>query len=503
MPTLKTYTAPLQSPETSFQKATPASMGADIGEGLTAVGRGAHELYQQMSENEARTALVGAAQIRAKYAQALDEATASGADTAPLKEKMTDELAKIGENFSTRHGVQSLQLHSAQSVMMFDEQANRIAVTRASEQARVQGQQFLQDQSAVLRSNPSALSIAERNVDDFVATFNRMPPDKKALVAQDLKTQLNMAAVQASARIDPEGTKQRLIDGEWKLTPREREQGIAEADTQMRAIRSDQIHQRQLADYDEKKRWAEDSNDLLTKIYKGLIKPGEIADSTLPREIRENLSHFQEWLMNDRLNRLNKPHPLEMLRLWNMIHANDDDPNKVYDNTEVLKSAKAGNLNALEAERASGWVANQKDENNRTIGSRLANQMNIVGRALSQDPSFIAQPATVAEIQLDYQDRVLKKVNEMRTAKENPAQIFEAGNKNFVGSREFIQQSIDNVRSSSRRLNEAVAAPVKFPDGVTRKWNGQEPKTDIKNWTPVSAAAIMPTTGVTASGIPY
>lgn len=368
--------------------------------------------------------------------------------------------------------------------MMFDDQANRIAVHRASEAARLQGQQFLQDQSAVLRSNPSALPIAERNVDDFVATLLNMPPEKRALVAQDIKTQLSMAAVMSSARIDPEGTKRRLIDGEWKLTPREREQGIAETETQMRAIRSDQIHQRQLADYDERKQNAEDSNDLLTKIYKGVIQPGEIANSPLPREIRENLSHFQAWLSEDRLNKLQKPHPAEMLRLWNLVHADVDDPNKIYTNDEVLKSARAGQLNANEAERASEWVAKLKDENGRAIGSRLTNQMSIVGRALSQDPAFIMQPALVAEIQMDYQDRVYEKISEMRAEKKSPMEVFSRTSKDFVGSKDFIQQSIDNVRGTNRSL-KAVAGQEVVRDGATWRFKGGNPAVE-SNWEKVA-----------------
>jgi hypothetical protein len=322
-----------------------------------------------------------------------------------------------------------------------------------------------------------------RNTDEFVATVNASPT-KRALMAQDLKTQFNMAAVMSSARIDPEGTKQRLIDGEWDLTPKEREQGVAETETQMRAIRSDQIHQRQLADYEERKQNAEESNTLLTKIYKGLVQPGEIANSPLPREIRENLSHFQAWLSEDRLNKLQKPHPVEMLRLWNLVHADVDDPNKIYTNDEVIKSARAGKLNANEAERASEWVAKLKDENGRAIGSRLTNQMNIVSRALSQDPAFIMQPALVAEIQMDYQDRVYEKISEMRKAKKEPMEVFSRTSKDFVGSKEFIQQSIDNVRATNRPL-KAVAGQEVVRDGATWRFKGGNPAVE-SNWEKVA-----------------
>src|SRR5438477_9060151 len=128
MGTLKTYTAPASAPDIGGQRASPESMGSAIGSGLETVSKGAHYLQTQMEADGSPSASVASSQIRAKYAAALDEAQVSGADTAPLKEKMQEELSAVGENFSTRKGLQSLALHSAQSTLMFDDQANRIAV---------------------------------------------------------------------------------------------------------------------------------------------------------------------------------------------------------------------------------------------------------------------------------------------------------------------------------------------------------------------------------------
>lgn len=494
MPVIKPYTAPGVTVDTAQQRATGASFGAPIGAGLSAVGKGIDYVKTQVEEDESRQAIVGASQIRADYARKLDEAQISGADTAPLKQQMMDDLAKVGENFATSRGQSSLALHTAQSELAFDEQANRIAVAKASNEARLQGEQFLQNESRKLRSAPESLAISERNAEDLVNTFSGLSPQKRALVLQDITTQLNMAAVNASARIDPPGTKARLEAGEWKLTPKEREQGIAETDTQMRAIRSDELHRRQLADYDEKKRWADESNDLLTKIYKGTLANGEIANSPLPREIRENLSHFQAFLAEDKTTR---KHPSAMLELWLDVNANSDDPRKIYNNDKIFNYAFDHRISAPEAQEASGWVANQKDENNRSIGSKLSLAMNEVGRAVAADLTVNWSPQNVAAIQMDYQARVMEKVADLRKENKNPNVVFDPKSQHYIGSPEFISQSIRTIKMQMR--NEGVNSSIKAGervqrDGKTWEFTGGDPKLP-GSWRDMGAATSGATTG--------
>jgi hypothetical protein len=80
-------------------------------------------------EQESRKALVAELrdprQVRPRARRGGDErrrhGKAEGAD-------MQNEFSKVGENFQTRKGAQSLQLHASNTELMFDEQANRIRV---------------------------------------------------------------------------------------------------------------------------------------------------------------------------------------------------------------------------------------------------------------------------------------------------------------------------------------------------------------------------------------
>jgi hypothetical protein len=211
-------------------------------------------------------------------------------------------------------------------------------------------------------------------------------------------------------------------------------------------------------------------------------------DGALRPQTREHLILFMEARAKELQTREKKSDPIVMRDLWLSIHAPDDDPRKAFTNDEVFKAVERGQISTNDANQLNTLVANQKDENNRSIGSRLSNQMSIVGRALSQDPAFIEQPALVAEIQMDYQARVYDKVAALRADKSNPTEVFNPASKEYVGSKEFIQQSIDSVRGAQRRVTDEIRKPVKFPDGITRLWNGKEPKNNLGNWAPLDEA---------------
>jgi hypothetical protein len=488
MPKLQTYTARPQELPTGFVPATASGVGGDIGAALHKGGQAVLQLHERIGEDESRQAIVGAAQIRTKYAALLDQANLNGEDTADLKSKMNDELSAVGENFQTTKGQDALDLHTATTNMVFDEQANRMAVTQAAAQARLQATGLLASDSATLRSNPGYLPLAEKNVDALLDTFaGKLPPDKRAEVAQEMKGELNMAAVNAAARQDPSGTKDKLNAGEWTLTPKQREQGVAEADTQLRTIRADQRYQREEADYAQKKDNATESNRLLTKVFNGTLSPTDLRYSTLPREDRENLAHFQDFWATYKEN---KPHPDKELSLWLDIYANSDDPRKIYNGDKIVEAAKNKQINRAEAQRLMDAVSKQTDENGRTIGTKLSQAMNEVGRAVAADLTVNWSPQNVAAIQLDYQARVLEKVADLRKAGTSPNQVFDPKSKDFVGSPEFIGMSINKIKSQMR--DSGVNTALKAGETVTRdgkNWQfiGGDPKQPA-NWKEMGAA---------------
>jgi hypothetical protein len=453
---LTNYTAPVSTPETGFQRATPESMGSAVGAGLEALGKGTEHFYHQMGEDEARTALVASSQIRAKYAAALDEAQASGADTAPLKEKMTDELSAVGENFNTKRGQQSLALHSAQSTMMFDDQANRIAVHRAAEAAQLQGKVFLDSESATLRSTPTALPLALQNVDAFINTLQNVPPTKKALIREQLVEQLNLAAVMSSTRIDPPGTKTKLENGEWTLTAANREMGIRSAESHIREIRADERAARQDAEYVAHKASEEASQTVLNNLFAGHLTDANIFNNPdILEPKKETLLRFKEWYTNYKDGQKNKSHPKEMMDLWLATHAPADDPRKIYNSDMVFRYADRDMINPAEAEKAINWVANQKDENNVKFMSRLQGKMTTIRAGMTADPKWAAQGELSSAVQLEIMSRAEIRSKELRREGPNgqdPTSIFDPDSKNFMFKPGLLESVATDIRAQHRNL---------------------------------------------------
>lgn len=406
-------------------------------------------LLARTEDDESRKAVVASAEIRAKYAKALDEAALSGAPLEPIKEQMRADLGKVSESFTTKKAVDHMAVNTANADLMFDEQANHINITRASATAKLEGAKFLNSEGAIIQSNPAYLAIATQNADAFAATLTGIRPDQKAAIADGLKKELNMAAALGASRIDPEGTKKKLDAGEWDLTPEQRNIAINKADTEVRAKRADEAYTHAL---DEREK--HDANDAARdNLFKGIIEGKTrrrdiMEDTRLNPATREHLITFMEHRAKALAAGEGKSDPIVKRDLWLAINAPDGDPRKIYDANAIFEAVNKGKITTTDANLLNSLVANQKDENGRNIGQRLSVMSSTVGRALSQDPQFTAQPALVADIQNDYNARVLEKAVQLRKDKQDPTAIFDPNSKDYVGSRAFIQESIDKAKKT-------------------------------------------------------
>lgn len=460
MPQLPTYQAKLgqgpAQPGVPTRRATAEDFGASVGDGR-AIQQAAAGFLADTEESEARAALVASSQVRAKYARELDAAKTNGGDLAALKEKMVGELSAVGENFQTKRGVDALSLYTSNTELMFDEQANSINVQRAVAAARLEGAAFLNSAGSIIQSNPLYLTEAVKDADAFASTLTRLPPEQRAEIADRLKKELNMAAALSASRIDPEGTKKLLDGGSWDLTPEQRNAAINKADTEIRAKRADENYARAMKEYQEKEKDEAARDQLFKGIMAGKTSRRDILDNPdLRPTTREHLIVFMETRAKAMSAGERKSDPTVLRDLWLRIHAPGTDPTKIYNGDAIFEAVQKGRINTQDANLLNNLVAQQKDENGRAIGSKLGTQVATVGRALSQDPQFIGQPALVAEIQMEYQARVYDRVNKLREDKKDPNEAFNPANKDWVGSREFIQQSI--TAAKQRALDAAPQA---------------------------------------------
>ena len=459
MPQLPRYTAQLgAAPVSGGRRMSTPDVSAGAGFGAT-LAKGASNYLGDLEEKESREALVASSEIRAKYARELDAASLNGEDTDKLKEKLQDDLSKVGDNFQTKRGASSLQLYTSNTELMFDEQSNRIKVQRAAATARLEGGKFLNASSELIRTNPGYLPHAVDDAHAFAATLKNISPEQRAEIAQGLAKELNMAAAVSSARSDPEGTKKKLEQGEWDLTPQQHETAVGKADSEIRAKRADESYQRAVKEYEERERDDKARDKNFAAIMGGTASRRTIMDDAdLKPATREHLIVFMEARARERLTTEKKSDPTVVRDLWLRIHALDSDPVKIYNGDAIFNAVRDGKVNTTDANNLNMLVANQKDENNRSIGQRLSLISSTAARAISADPQFTSQPALVAEIQNDYNARVLDKIAQLRKDNKPMDGVFTPGHKDYVGGREFIQASIDAAKQRQRDLLP------KFPD---------------------------------------
>ena len=226
MPKLPTYTAQVgEYPTFGGRRATAEDFGSsgalDAGHAIQSA---ASARMEQIEAEDARTALIANARIRAATAQELDAAVSSGAPLEPIKQKMIDQLAKVGENFSTKAGQDALAKHMADSEIIFDQQANQIAVQRAVSKAQTDAQSYMVEQGRIIGRNPEYLGVAIQNAEAFGATLPaNTPAHIREKIMRDMKEDATIAAANASGLINPKKTIERLDAGEWDLTPKARE----------------------------------------------------------------------------------------------------------------------------------------------------------------------------------------------------------------------------------------------------------------------------------------
>ena len=258
MPRLPTFTANIQPGAIAGgRRAGPEDMAADITPVGRALQQGGEQVLSVVEEDESRKILVRQAEIRAKYAKRLDEATTNGEDVDKIRQELDNDLATATEGLQTKKGYETARLHTANTGAVFDNQANQIKVTRATLEARVEGGKFLNSTGALVSSNPTYLPQAEQDVDAFVATLTRISPEKRAEIADSLKQNLNVTAAMANARLDPQATIQAVKGGAYNMDPQQRQQVVNQAEAEIRARRVEENYQR--AEQERLRREADDN----------------------------------------------------------------------------------------------------------------------------------------------------------------------------------------------------------------------------------------------------
>lgn len=468
MPKLPTYDAPLGAlPQAGGRRATSDDFGGQVGQALGQVSGALRSVHSDIEEGEARKVLVRTSEIRAKYAKRLDEATVSGANLEKLKEEMNDELSRVGDEFGTRRGQDSLAMQTANTNQMFDQQANAISVRRAGTEAKLEAQKFLTSTGALINTNPLYLRVAEKDAEAFGATL-RLAPEQRREIVDGLKNELNAAAAMAASRLDPQDAKSRLEAGDWNLTPEQRRQALGQAETMIRSQRADADHQRALKEYNERELNDVARDDHFKAIIGNTAVPGAIMnDARLQPATREHLITFMESRARELSSeKAVKSNPSVMRDLWLRANAPDGDPNKLYNADPIFAAVYRGELSTTDANQLNGMVANQKDENGRTFSTRLQGRIQTVAAAMRTSPVYQAQPELAAAIQLEMASQVEQKSAALRRGGFSPDALLDPDSKEYYFTANRIKLVADDVQKQMRAAMPNVTDLRKTPDAA-------------------------------------
>ena len=432
MPILPQFTAPIgDAPAFGGRRAT----GEDFaGTDLTGVGKTVRgfvdSFVSDIEDKESRAALVASTEIRAKYAKALDEAALSGGDLGALQESMSADLAKVGEQFQTKRGIDSLALYTANTNLMYDEQANAVKVRRAGAVARVEGSKFLNNASANIIRNPAYLPMAEKDAEAFGATLNGISPEQRAEIVDGLKKELNQAAAIAATRDDPEGAKRRLEAGEWNLTADGRQAAINKAETELRAKRADEQYQKAEARREKAERNEAAYDTHLKQLLDGkgdkVWRRAVMDDPALEPQTREHLILLRERRAKELAGEEKRSNQGVLRDLWGQAAGGT-----LFSNEKVIAAVNRGDLNVRDASFISNVIAGQKDENGRTFTSRLSQRLSVVQGAMRSSPVYQAQPELAAAVQMEMVSQVERKAAELRKAGTDPDNLLNPDSKDY------------------------------------------------------------------------
>ncbi len=468
------------APIVSGRRATAQDFGSpglgetglvEAGHRVTATAKG---YLSDLEENEARKALVESTEIRAQYARKLDAAALDGSDLGKLKEEMAAELSKVGEQFATKRGTEQLRLYTANSEIMYDQQANQISVQRAWSDARVNGQKFVNGASALIQSNPAYLEVAVRDATDLVATY-KVRPDQKAELTDRLTKDLNMAAAVSAARINPAAALKDLEAGKWDLTPEQRSTAIDKSHAEIRAARAEEAYVRS-----EKERAKREQDDLardqhFKTIYDGGYSRRAVMDDVrLLPATREHLVRFAEARAKEFAGQERKSDERTKRDLWMAINAPEGDPRKIYNADPVFKAVEAGLINTTDANNLNALVAGQKDENGRAFQARLRDRIAIIGRALNEAPEYKNQPELSAAIQMRLVAEAERTAGKLRKQQKSPDSLLDETSADYLFKPGLLRDTAAAVKK--QQLEAATAGAVRVnsvqdmlaqPDGTS------------------------------------
>lgn len=513
MPKLPTYTAELQGALqiSGGRRAGGEDFGAEGGAALTQAGRTlateAERALVDIEQQDQRRMLVGHSELRAKYTKELQDAELSGADLDPIRQKFENEANALRGNTSTVAGAAAADVHTQNSMAVFDTRSAQIRVERAGAEARTGGSKLLSSNASILMTNPAYLPVALAEADAYADTFaGKLPPHQIAEMKRGLREHLTVATVSGEIMTgDPKAIREKLVGGEWpEIGPEARTALLGRATAQERTNRSEEESNARFKAWEanEASRLAKDEH--FKAIIAGQFKPNAaLQDPRLTPEHREHLMVFNDSWWKAKLGQEKVSDQRVVKDLMLRIYAREGDPKRIINDDLVYEALKNGQINNTDFNKLRVMVAELRDNQNAPIGRTLSRSLGVMQRLYS-GPVWIGREHVAASIVnswfYDVNDRVdaARKANDTKMLDD----MFNPKSSNYIMAPEYLAGFVRGATSGSAPVGggPAVGTEMQFPDGTTRKFKGGDPaSTDSWDLTkdPTPSQLILPTSGLT------
>lgn len=478
MPAIKNYTAPLSgSAIDGGRRATGADAGGLEAAALETLGKAGVDLGQkllaQKEAEDGRNAVVGIAQLNAKYAKAQQDAATNGADLDQLQQKYEDELTTLRGQATTRHGLQTFDYHEATALQGFQARSAQVQAQRAAAQAEWSVREASRSLGEQVFNDPSSLPAVEPAVNALIANFPPgFPAHLKPKAKQEMMEGLTLQAVRGAILINPEKAEADLKAGKWSLPPEKLAQEVDRAESQKLARESHKFTLLQRAQWERVQESDQTANVYVQDIFKNKFNPEEAnANPKLTKDDRQALITFNQrwWDSVNGEGRHSDPMILKDLIL--RAYAPEDAPNKLRTTGPLLEAVNKGSLSVRDFRILNQVVAEQRDPNNSTIGAAFYRMQNTVNSALQSDIRYSIDKGgriKAAQVWGLWYAASAQRMNEYREKNKSLSTLFDPASPDYLMNPNFMASFEARVNQNVQVLTSQEAI-----DAAARRTPGQ------------------------------
>jgi hypothetical protein len=475
MPQIREYTNRVQTKGGySEVKLTGQNVDGGMGKAVQMAGQAVQTvgaaLQQREQQKEISDASVKMSEAHSKFTKDYqDELNAGTINSEEFTKKYDEHMAQQSENFSTRAGKDYFTKASASLRAHFVESSYAGQAEIASVKAKENYLSTINNFSAGLMDDPSSLAtvsqVHNEYIDNLVKTKS-LPFAKAEELRVQGDAEIKKSALRGWINLNPNEAKAQIASGKWdSLGGDTKKQMIGEADNEIRAREID-IERREKQNKKIIERQQKDTqNKFLEKMVSGELTAKDILKSNLDPVGSGSKEQFLNFMEQSNKQKL-KTDPAVFTDLFNRVHADDSDPNKIRDENDLNSYLGKGlDLQGLKDLR------NEMQGDGTTAGaeeSALKKQVMKVAEArlTKRNPmTGISDPYGEEQLQ-KYQIFFMSEFNKGKKAGKTAQQMLDPDSPDylgkFIGNYAKTSQQIMQDQVKSMRLQ----APAALPDGT-------------------------------------